>query len=230
MTRDEALARIRKCLALSGSDNPHEAATALRQAQALMREHGITRADITLADVTADRRPSAGGRAPPRYLAALFNLCGAVLGAHPIYTPVRRVGRWHAGVTFVGVGGRVEIAGYAYEVLERQLRAARARFRQQHRRLKRASRIRRADAYCAGWVEGVRLHVTALAIPPEERALIRQYCRAVLPEARTVESHQRPMHASDSDAIRAGIIDGRRARLHHGVQGPEAPRGIEHQA
>lgn len=37
MTRDEALDKIRKCLALAASPEPHEAAAALRQAQSSWR-------------------------------------------------------------------------------------------------------------------------------------------------------------------------------------------------
>ena len=46
MTRDEAMARVRKCFRLGRSPNPHEAAAALRQAQALMRAHGIRHLSI----------------------------------------------------------------------------------------------------------------------------------------------------------------------------------------
>ncbi len=51
MNRDDALKKIKKCLALSRSANEHEAAAALRQAQALMREHGLREKDVSLADV-----------------------------------------------------------------------------------------------------------------------------------------------------------------------------------
>ena len=44
------LGKIKKCLALSGSSNPNEAATALRQAHALMAKHGVSTHEITMAD------------------------------------------------------------------------------------------------------------------------------------------------------------------------------------
>ena len=40
MDKDDILRKIEKCLALAKSSEPAEAAAALRQAQALMREHG----------------------------------------------------------------------------------------------------------------------------------------------------------------------------------------------
>ncbi len=48
MTRDKALAKIKKCLALGRSTNPHEAAAAMRQAQKLMAEHGLNDTDVKL--------------------------------------------------------------------------------------------------------------------------------------------------------------------------------------
>ena len=42
MDKDDILRKIEKCLALAKSSEPAEAAAALRQAQALMREHGVS--------------------------------------------------------------------------------------------------------------------------------------------------------------------------------------------
>jgi hypothetical protein len=45
------LGKIKKCLALSASDNPNEAATAMRQAHALMEKHGVTAEGIVMGDI-----------------------------------------------------------------------------------------------------------------------------------------------------------------------------------
>ena len=42
MDKNKAIEKIKKCLALGKSANEHEAAQALKQAQALMREYGIS--------------------------------------------------------------------------------------------------------------------------------------------------------------------------------------------
>lgn len=47
------LAKIKKCLALASSSNPNEAATALRQARALMEKHGVTSESIGYCSSTA---------------------------------------------------------------------------------------------------------------------------------------------------------------------------------
>ncbi len=52
MDKERILEKIKKCLALSKSANEHEAAQALKQAQALMREYGITDIEVELSAVT----------------------------------------------------------------------------------------------------------------------------------------------------------------------------------
>lgn len=43
MTKDEAIEKVQKLLALAQSDNAHEAASAMKQAQKLLLQHGIER-------------------------------------------------------------------------------------------------------------------------------------------------------------------------------------------
>ena len=45
---EQVIARLQKLLALAGSDNPNEAALAMERAQALMREHDLSLADVAL--------------------------------------------------------------------------------------------------------------------------------------------------------------------------------------
>ena len=46
MDRAKLLSKIEKCLRLSKSSEPHEAAAALRQAQKMMELHGISEAEL----------------------------------------------------------------------------------------------------------------------------------------------------------------------------------------
>lgn len=70
--RAKILSRIRKCLALAQSSEPHEAAAALRQAQKLMAQHGIDAVDIELSAVVEAYVPAGrSAQVPPRWLAAL---------------------------------------------------------------------------------------------------------------------------------------------------------------
>lgn len=59
MDKEKVLDKIKKCLALGRSANEHEAAQALRQAQALMEKYKVNAEDIALSKVSeqkADRK------------------------------------------------------------------------------------------------------------------------------------------------------------------------------
>lgn len=49
--KEKILEKLKKLLALSKSDNPHEAALALQRAQKLMLAYNITQADLALSDI-----------------------------------------------------------------------------------------------------------------------------------------------------------------------------------
>ena len=123
MTRDQALQKIKKCLALAASSNPHEAAAAMRQAQKLMQEHGLDEADVNLADVA---EVVMDGRNVPmvRWETGLAKIVADAFGCLT-HTGVRlslNGGATHRRVrafTFIGVGASAEIAGYAFAVLSR---------------------------------------------------------------------------------------------------------------
>lgn len=50
MSNDRVIERVRKLLALSGSDNEHEAAAAAHRAQVLLAEHQLTMAELDAGD------------------------------------------------------------------------------------------------------------------------------------------------------------------------------------
>ena len=59
MDKEKILDKIKKCLALGQSENEHEAAQALKQAQALMEKYEVNAVDIALSEVSeqkADRK------------------------------------------------------------------------------------------------------------------------------------------------------------------------------
>jgi len=51
MDHSKALDKIKKLLRLAASDNPHEAAAAMRQARALMEKYRLEESDIQLSEV-----------------------------------------------------------------------------------------------------------------------------------------------------------------------------------
>lgn len=180
MTRDEALEKIKKCLALAASPEAHEAAAALRQAQKLMVQFGLTEADVTLADVCevrqkAQNAPLVGWEAALAHLVArafgcdFFTVAGLTLSQS---LQVRRQ-RYYM---FVGVGSAPEVAGYAFDVLARQCARDRRRYiGLQSKNCKAKTKVARGDLYAEGWIAGMRDKLGQFAGNARDDALIAQY-------------------------------------------------------
>ena len=204
------LQKIQKCLALSKSDNPHEAAAALRQAQKLMDKHLVTEADVAMAEVS--ERPATAGTpsaTPPYWLVLLASVVEDAFGVSSFYQ-VRY--RKTAQFVFVGISPALDIATYTFAVLRRQCAQAR-RARYKKLRGKRVNRIRRADAYATGWALAVDKQVKAFAKPVP--SVVGQY----LTVAYKLTSHKpidRTTEKDSHDMIR-GFLDGGDVVLNHGV-------------
>lgn len=73
----EAIIRkIKACLALAGSDNPHEAAAAMRQAKKLMAQHGIGESMLDVSRTVLNTRYAR----PPAWFGSLGFAVGQAFG------------------------------------------------------------------------------------------------------------------------------------------------------
>jgi hypothetical protein len=229
MDRKTALAKIRKCLNLAGSAEPHEAAAALRQAQKLMAEFGI--GDIELAGIGVDEswvKSSASAR-PARFEVQLASIVAGAFGCEIVFS--RRVNASRTkivgGYAFIGIRPTEQVASYAFTVLARQLRAARAHYvAGTLRRCQPRNRTARADQFCEGWVTAARRLVEASTVSESDALRLEEYLRAhyadtrsVALSTRTVARHVNPL----VDKVR-GFANGATARLHGGL--PSAPEQL----
>lgn len=224
MTRDQALAKIKKCLALGKSPNPNEAATAMRQAQKLMAEHLVTPDDVALADVTM-KSCSTRMASTPTWEVMLARLICNAFGCEMIWT--RDGGRlltnriaYTRRVVFYGIANAPEIAGYAWDVLSRQCAKGRlAHIRKQPGRCKPITLSARGDQYAIGWVCGVREKLQAFAAPAPT-LLLEQYMNATWPNNTAGKGSDRTKgrNVSTNDFYK-GARDGEAASLNHGVGG-----------
>lgn len=230
MTRDEALKKIKKCLALSRSANEHEAAAALRQAQKLMAEFNLAEQDVSLADVRevpVKARSSAGNA----WEVGLIDLVANAFGCE-IYRSRKGgyndAGNWSVRTewVFVGVDAAADIAAYAASVLLRQCSAARlVHIGKQPKNCKPITKTARGDAFAKGWVYGVRLKVEAFAQPAKNAELLLTYMdqkHGDLKEAKVVDKSKR--RNVDAGHISAGYRAGQQAELHRGVGSMEERR------
>lgn len=218
MTRDQAVQKVRKLLRLGKSSNVHEAAAALRQAQALMRQHALEERELE------DRQPDdpirhAGakrrGRKPNAYEATLIDLVRDTFGVMAVC--VSRPAAWI--VQWCGPQLRAELADYAFVVLLRQLE----RDRRHHLRFVRVAKNRaaRGDVFGLGWIEGARRVLTAWQFDEGDRARIARFVEQEFPRLVTVDCESRLSKAATMNDHALGRSNGARAQLNRGVSGSQ---------
>lgn len=220
---DGILRKIKRCLALARSSNANEAATALRQAQTLMAKHGVTREDVAASEVASHLSRADAGRTPPAHVAMLANMVAGAFGCEIVYSPMFDGVRWSGRVEFYGLGTAPEIAGYAFEVLGRQLKRDRnAYLASLNKRLKRATKVRRGDMYAQGWVRAVSRQVVPHRQSDQEAQAIAAYQakRWETPlETRSARDTTSKARVHDYDALAQGRADGEKVSFHQGVGG-----------
>lgn len=230
MNRDDALKKIKKCLALGKSANQHEAGAAMRQAQKLMAEHLVSPDDIALADVTM-KSCSTRTNSTPAWEARLAAVVAEAFGCEVIWTRSARVLQYKVfysrAVIFYGVGNAPEIAGYAWDVLSRQCAKGRlAHIRSQSQRCKPITLTARGDQYALGWVCGVMEKLERFAAPEKTTLLLEQYKAANWPDSTTAKPKDRTKGRNVSlNDFGTGVLHGQLADLNHGV-GAAAPQGL----
>jgi hypothetical protein len=239
---ERAIRKIKHCLALSQSANEYEAATALRQAQALMREYRLTEMDVKLSDVgevesqfSREQRRPAWDQQLSASVAAVFN-CSSLRVRDWCKTKHRVVER----ASFIGVTPSQHIALYAYEALLTKLKLARKQYAAGVRSGKYRSSYSAetaGDHFALAWVAQVYGKLLALVpqgdddpdsttdghelvtVQCQDKALIAEYLSNIV----IGKSRKSPYIELDLDAQIAGMLAGREVNLHAGI----APAGGE---
>ncbi len=213
------LAKIRKCLALSASANEHEAAAALAKARALMEEHGISEAMLELAEIEEATARASRTKRPPHWESVLGEtVCHALAVINFIDAKGDR--------QFIGRGPRAEIASYAFAVLFRKLKAARAAYiTSELRRCKPARKRARADLYCEGWATAAYRKVEQLMPEPAEDAALGRWLEIQYPGLVSVTARQSNAKRAHEDRWR-GYQAGSTEDIHVGVGAAAGPLAI----
>ena len=221
MDRKKALEKIKKCLRLATSANPHEAAAAMRQAQALMKEHGVGQVDVDMSGVEESTAVAGSKVTPAKWEYQLANTVSKAYACKVIFAV--GIGRWNF------VGEVAEIASYTMTVLLRQVRQARRDFTLNTlKRCKQATKIKRADVFCEGWVLAVYNQVMKFAnaelSPAVELYLSHHYPDLVNepPRDRNKTTRQRFGLRALGDSMR-GRLAASDVRLNHGMTGTPRP-------
>lgn len=224
--RKRILDKIKKCLALARSSNEHEAATALRQAQKLMQEYGVTDTDVLAHQASEARAKASAKSTPAAWENYLVQIVATAFGCRTLFAEDWNEGHW----IFIGCGAAPEVAQYAVTVLMRQLKKQRSEFIRSPacKRLKAASKTRRADLFCDAWVGQVHQQVRAFSGASQDetnRSAIAAYMAQKYPTVGSLQSRNRndgrDPRGNDWNAIHAGRQAGKNAQLNHGVSGTQ---------
>lgn len=228
--RDKIIDKIKKCLALSASSNEHEAAAALRQARKLMEAHGISDLDMQAAEAEERRAKSSVTAKPAAWESTLAHRVADAFGCRLIFA----AGYWarRAEWMFIGCGAAPEVAQYAFTVLLRQVKRARAEhIKANLKRCKSATKTRRADLFCEGWVRSVAGKIAAFASSEKQSAAIDAFVAVRYPELSNLvtanRNDGRKLRDHEYGDLVAGGLAGRDAQLNRGMGGAAAPLALE---
>ena len=223
MDKQAVLEKIKKCLALSKSANEHEAAQAMKQAQALMKKYEVDAVDVALSEVSEK-----GGDRQMAFKLAMWqwnvaNMVADIFGCKSY--------KLRKTMMFYGLGNRAEIAAYAFDVVYRQISAARREFLKTCRARKPSNRTYLADQFCNGWMMGAWSVVKAFEMSDDEKAVMADYkgkkypymANAVVRDAKSPELNG---SAAMIEAIVKGQAAGKKVQLHHAMNGTEGVKQI----
>lgn len=230
MNRDDALKKIKKCLALGRNAESHEAAAAMRQAQKLMAEFNLEEGDVALSEVR-EAKTKASTQAANVWEVALANMVADAFGCEMYCS---RSSNWNSSgsyvrklfYVFVGLSHTADIAGYAFEVLTRQCAKARmAHIAKQPKNCKPITKTARGDAFAEGWVLAVRDLVERFARPAADQALVLAYMGRNHPDLKDAKTRDTTLaRRIDYGHQVAGFRAGKTAQLNQGVGGVQERR------
>jgi hypothetical protein len=162
-------ARIQKCMRLAGSDNPHEAEAAERQARKLMDKYSLTEGDLAAHGITNQtvHCPIATRNKLPVTLATLINLIVKAFGVKAVTEAEMRETQPSYVVRYFGPADRVELAAYTHVVIYRAMEAAWKVYLKENadRKGERGARA----GFQLGFLESIRSQIDELAMTDTER-------------------------------------------------------------
>lgn len=226
MDKKKVLDKIKKCLALGQSANEHEAAQALKQAQALMEKYEVNAADIALSQVSEQKADRKMAFKLADWQWSVANMIADIFGCQS----------YQRGKTmmFYGIGNRAEISAYAFDVVYRQISADRRKFLKNCRARKQAHRTYLADQFCNGWIMGAWKTVKKFEMSDEEKAVMDRYAKkehSDIVEAKTRDAKSSILQGStmEYEALAQGMESGKQVQLHHAMNGTDGVKQIGEQ-
>lgn len=223
MNRNTALQKIKKCLALAASNNPHEAAAAMRQAQKLMSHFQISEVDVCVAEIS--ETPAKARNVQPvnwevslaQTVAKAFD-CEVYGSLSSFYNTNARLFR-ERNYIFAGVGPASEVAAYAFSVLSRQcVKDRKIHMALQPKNCKKSTLTARGDAYAQGWVLGIQDAIMAFSGNQNNQKIVGRYTKSRHGNTGTIQLADRikGKNTKRTDWIH-GMQAGNQVKLNRGI-------------
>jgi len=209
--------KIYKCLRLSESGNPNEAALALRQATSMMAKYGVTDAQILAAEVTESATQAGKRFNPPFWALALANLVAEAFQCRNLIS--RQYGRYPE-FRFIGLGYKAEVATYSYSVLHRYLLRAieEFEFSGKDSENKESDKQRRTEVFAQAWLFRVGRTVAEFIGDNADKKIIDDYIQEKYGETVKMAS-EAPTNtqSADYDDILSGMRAANEVELYRSV-------------
>lgn len=223
------LEKIKKCLALAadGRGDPTTAATALRQAQALMREHNISLGTVHAAAVGEGRSKLGAWTRPAAWELQLAALLCRAFGCQyhiALGNPERKQ---LASAVFLGLHGQVESCVYAFEVIRRSAVQARTEYVRTKvpEHLGRGKKMAEGDTFVRGYLTNVDKQISELVLEPAQKAAVDAKRLEALGEK--PKNYGPAPKQGSADAFYKGVDEGSKLSVHRAAgsaPAPSAPR------
>jgi hypothetical protein len=221
MDKQKIIDKIHKCLRLAESGNPNEAASALRQAHAMMRKYNISEEDVHSRDIREASALSGGYYNPPYWAVALSELiaqafeCRAYISRREEQRPIFR---------FMGVDYTAGVAAYTFTVLFRQLRRSRRDYMNGLVLEDKTERLRQGNVFAQAWLFRIAKTVAEFAADSNHDEAIEAYVKEQYGEPLDFERDPADTETSDYEVILSGMRAANTARLLHPVTSPEGEK------
>lgn len=166
--KERILEKIKKCLALAKSTNPHEAAQALKQAYALMKKHNVDESIADISEITrGESLDYSNTKSGVVYLDRLLGIVQRCFDVNAVQN-IRHSYRTKQTIRFIGNSSDVMIAEYAWAYLARILKKSRAEFiKNLSYRYSNATKTKKANIYAMGWCDGIYDELLTLRRTPD---------------------------------------------------------------
>jgi len=210
MDRKKIINKIHKCLRLSESGNPNEAAWALRQAQALMRKFDIEEHDVLPLQVNEVTASSDGYYNPPYWSVALSELVAQSFDCRAFIS--RKSEQWPT-FRFIGVDCSATVAAYTFTVLFRQLRKARRAYMKGLGIQDKYELLRRGNVFAQAWLFRIARSVAEFVSNPASQVAIDAYVQEQYGNTGDFERDFTNPQSRDFDIIVSGMQAAKKVSL-----------------